>query len=412
MPRVRKPGVNGITDSLRIGGGPVIIFGAGIAGEVLFYACAEAGIKVECFCDNNVNKTRALFCGVKVIHTPGLPAIHKDAVFLISAADIKDVVSQLGHLGYSKWRAGAELLRNFSLGGRQFSAPYDFVEYAVGTTLLCQDSYLLPDKIFLRSVDVIVTERCSRKCRDCSNLMQYYENPKNCATEDVFRELDALCAVVDEINEFRVIGGEPLMNPDFHLTVKRLAEEPKVKKVVIYTNGTIVPGAAQLESLKSPKVLFIITDYGPAAGQLEELRSVLSQAKVAFYIAKAGGWCDCAKIIRHGRTAEQRRQTFKSCCARNTFTLTDGRLFRCPFSANVHRLEAAPDYSCDYVALTHAAGAVENPAAIRKELKKFLAEKEFLEICDYCNGRSYGAPEITPAIQAPAPLPYKKHQPT
>ena len=28
-------------------------------------------------------------------------------------------------------------------------------------------------------MDVVITERCSLKCKDCANLMQYYEKPQN-----------------------------------------------------------------------------------------------------------------------------------------------------------------------------------------------------------------------------------------
>ena len=35
-----------------------------------------------------------------------------------------------------------------------------------------------------------------------------------------------------------------------------------VRKIVIFTNVTIVPNAKQIEVLKNIKVLFVITDYG------------------------------------------------------------------------------------------------------------------------------------------------------
>ena len=80
---------------------PVIIFGAGIVGEVLYRACCNAGIKIECFCDNNLNKTKKSLYDIPVVYTPGLKTKCKDAIFLISAADIKDVVEQLLSFGYS-----------------------------------------------------------------------------------------------------------------------------------------------------------------------------------------------------------------------------------------------------------------------------------------------------------------------
>ncbi|MCO6696995.1 hypothetical protein, partial [Streptomyces sp. Vc17.3-30] len=35
------------------------------------------------------------------------------------------------------------------------------------------------DTLILKYLDVVVTEACSMKCQDCSNLMQYYTKPRH-----------------------------------------------------------------------------------------------------------------------------------------------------------------------------------------------------------------------------------------
>ena len=45
---------------------------------------------------------------------------------------------------------------------------------------------------------------------------------------------------------------------------------------------------------------------------------------------------------------------------------------------------------------------------MKKRIRKFLLEKDFLEVCDYCNGRSFGDPEIQPAVQTNKPLEYEQ----
>ncbi len=385
---------------------PVIIFGAGVVAEALYYACAKKGIKVECFCDNNINKTKSDLCDTKVFHTQDLKAKYKNAVFLISAADIKDVINQLVSLSYSKWYPTRLLLKDFNVYQYQFSAPQDFVEYAVSTCLLCQDNYLSQDKLFLRSVDLIITERCSLKCRDCSNLMQYYRKPADCDINELMLSIESFCGIVDEVNEFRVIGGEPLMNKDFFFVMKRLIDEPKVRKIVVYTNGTIVPRPEQIELLKSKKVLFIITDYGKLSKKLDGLIRLLEQDKIAYYVQKARGWTDCAKITEHRRSSKEQKEVFKNCCAKNTFTLSCGKLYRCPFSANSDRLRAVPDYANDRIDISYKSCGDKEILEVKKRIKAFLTEKEYLQACDYCSGRPFTAAEITPAIQVLQPLEY------
>ena len=387
---------------------PVIIFGAGIVGEALFHACCDANIKVECFCDNNINKTQSFMCNIEVMHTPYLKSKYRDANFLIAAADIKDVVDQLHVLGYSKWYAVSLLLRDFDVFQYQFGAPAEFVEYAVTTCLLCHDSYLNADKLFLRSVDIIITERCSLRCRDCSNLMQYYKKPKNCDIKELMQSIDMFCAFIDEVNEFRVIGGEPFMNREFHLIIDRLIDEPKVRKIVIYTNGTIIPKEYQIKYLKDNKVLLFITDYGNISRKLNDLIQTLQKNNIAFYVQKAQRWTDCANISKHYRRIEQQKEIFNNCCAKNTVTLSKGKLYRCPFAANAARLLAVPDYENDYVNIFQKGEEAINIHEMKKKIRTLLLEAEFLETCDYCNGRSFDAPEITPAIQTDKPLEYER----
>jgi organic radical activating enzyme len=397
-----------VIEALRSGNAPVIIFGAGVVGEALHEACLRAGIDVACFCENNVHKTKALKRGIPVCPVAELPTRFHDAEFLISAADIRDVVEQLRQLGYRRWHPSSVLLRSCDLSQFSFEASPEFVEFAVSTCLLCHDNYLQPDKLFLRSVDIIVTERCSLKCRDCSNLMQYYQRPVDCHISQVVSDIDALCATVDGLNEVRLIGGEPLMNRDFGLVVQRLVSEPKVRRIVIYTNGTIVPNSRQLELLRDRKLLFLITDYGLLSKKRDELVRTLRNAQLDYHIVKAGGWSECSAIRRHNRTDLEQVTVFASCCAKNLLTLSEGKLYRCPFAANADRLRAIPDFEEDHVSLLESSYSSESSLALKHRVRAFLMEKRFLEACDYCSGRPFGAPEIPAAVQTRTPLEYER----
>ena len=90
----------------------MVIFGASIVGEVLFRACQEAGVKVECFCDNDTRKTKTKFCGLNVLHPS---KVKKGSEFIIASTYIMDIIAQLKHLGQNRWRDCTELLRDFNI---------------------------------------------------------------------------------------------------------------------------------------------------------------------------------------------------------------------------------------------------------------------------------------------------------
>lgn len=389
---------------------PIIIFGAGIVGEVLFHACSQANIVVKCYCDNNIHKAGTYLNNTNVLHSSEVKILYPDAVFLIAVADIKDVVEQLNHMGYTKWYPSIAILSDFDFKHVKLSESLDFVEYAINTCLLCQNSYFNPEKLFFRSVDIIITERCSMKCKDCSNLMQYYREPVNCDLAEIFRSIDKFCDFMDQINEFRVIGGEPFMHSEFHQVIKKLDEEPKVHRIVIYTNGTIVPSPIQIDYLQSPKVLLIITDYGKLSKKMNHLTQLLQEKSISFLVRKVQGWTDCSSIEPHQRSMAQQRKVFRDCCAKNLVTLSNGKLYRCPFAANAARLQAVPNFEEDYIDFWDEKLEKMDIIEAKNRIRNFLVEKEYLETCDYCNGRPFDAPEILPAIQTSRILDYKKYK--
>jgi hypothetical protein len=381
---------------------PLAVFGAGVVGEAVVQLCRGAGVPVACFCDNSKAKAGTFVAKLPVLLPSELSARFPNAAVLVAVADIQDVVAQLGGLGLARWGT-CHLLEDADLNVLQLDRPAEYVRFAVEACLTCHQSYLHPEKLFLRSVDVIITERCSLRCRDCSNLMQYYERPVDCDPAVLDGALEVLLGAIDEVNDLRVIGGEPLMNRDCHRVVARLSAHPKVKRVAVYTNGTIVPRPEQWDAFRNPKAIFLITDYGDLSRNLVKLTESLKREGVAFFVHRATAWAPCSGISRHGRTPGDLHQVFAQCCAKNLLTLADDRLYRCPFLANAARLRAVPDLTADYVQLRADAVVTE----MRRRLREFVQRDDYMEGCDWCEGRPWNAAEVTPAVQAPKPLPYR-----
>ena len=76
--------------------------------------------------------------------------------------------------------------------------------------------------------------------------------------------------------------------------------------------------------------------------------------------------------------------------------ILNGKLYRCPFSANATNIEAIPLNKSDYVNLETDNKNIEE---IRKDIIKLYTKKQYLTACSYCNGRDYTTPIIKAAIQ-------------
>ena len=73
--------------------------------------------------------------------------------------------------------------------------------------------------------------------------------------------LDIIDKNVDDISEFRIIGGEPMMNKDWAHIVKGILDKKPGRSIFIYTNGTITPKDEHLNFLVGHDINFIVTDY-------------------------------------------------------------------------------------------------------------------------------------------------------
>ena len=121
-----------------------------------------------------------------------------------------------------------------------------YVEYSLKAVESCHKSYFSTKKLFLKSIDIIITEKCSLKCKDCSNLMQYYAKAKDSDMDILFKSIDRFISSIDSLDEFRVLGGDPFMNKDLHKIINKLIEYDKCKKIVVYTNAKFVPKGENL----------------------------------------------------------------------------------------------------------------------------------------------------------------------
>lgn len=377
---------------------PIVIFGSGVVGEILLHFCRKKNIAVFAFCDNNNKKAGKTLMGTPIITFTDLQSQYPDAVILIAVIDIADVVIQLQNGGFSKLYSASEILKDFPVFDYQYTKDGDFVNYVAGNCMASHNSFIFPEKLFLRSVDLVITQRCSLKCRDCSNLMQFYTRPEDLDTGKIIASVRQLCAVADYINEFRIIGGEPFMNRNYRKITEFIGTMKNTGKIVFFTNATIVPDFSGIDDTLRSKLLFIITDYGDLSGNLSKMTKMLEKEKLQYLVSPVGNWTSCSAVYKYHRSKQHEQNNFDNCCAKNLITLMDGAIFRCPYAANCYSLGVPEKTESDRVVL-------DERTSLKMEILSFIRNQRVLPICSWCPGRRFDDPEIAPAIQTPKPLP-------
>ena len=400
-------------ESLKKAGDPIIIVAAVHESEAVASACLDNGITVEAFCDSEKRKSEELFCGLEVIHTPTLPQRYPKARFIIASQHIRNCEEQLTGLGYSEFYSILDLLKNYDIQKYPYRVSQSYMSSRLEICKKSHEFYFDEDKVYMRSLDVMITTKCSLKCKDCSNLMQYYVEPKHTEHEQILSALNILNENVDYISEFRVIGGEPLMNKDWADIVNRISKKNVEAKIFIYTNATISPKDEQLESFQDKNVNFTITDYGQLSRNVDTLIEKLTKYNISFDREPADNWTDCSNIKHHKRSNPELEEVFKQCCVKYVYTLLHGKIYRCPFIANAANLNAIPDNPANYVNL------LSNQNNIKQQIRRLVKTATFFPACDFCDGRPYdpssklgydGNGMITAGEQVSSPLPYKTYK--
>jgi organic radical activating enzyme len=383
----------------------VIIFGAGLIGQATLNALLQLNIsKIHLF-DNDKQKHMTELEGVPILPPEQLPLLSSQTPILVATVYITPVMKQLQTMGFSHFYACTPFL-NLAKTFPTWPASVSHVEQR-SLDLYSFTIKTLTDSagLYIKSVDVVLTEKCTLKCHDCANLMQYYEKPKHCLHTTILKATERFISAVDHLFEFRLLGGEPFVDKKMHDILNRLCQYEKVSCIIVYTNGTILPSNDVMESLKNKKVQVQVTDYGPLSRQLHSLLAAFDQQKINYTVVKFDKWQDCGGIEYRTRTKEELKRLYANCCAADTYTLLHGTLFPCPFSSHAINLGAIPSKRDELVILDDETTPVQ---VLRENLRLFTQPRLHLQACEYCGGRDFGQATIPAAIQAPHPRPYKK----
>jgi len=400
---------NTILSTIKNNNQKVVLFGAGQIGEICLFAINQKGIKVDFFCDSSELKHGKKILGIKTISPEELEKFDKKTNIFISNNYVTVVNNLLKEKNFSNIYNCSEILDKADFKNSSLSlAPLKierFVEFYKNMCL--KDEYLVNGTLNLKSIDIQITERCSLKCKDCSNLMQYYKKPENAVLDVLFKAIERFMACVNNVYEFRIIGGDPFMNKDFHKVVNKLKDYEQVKKIAVYTNARIIPKGENLECLKNKKVILDISDYGlldKSKKKVDEVIKVLKEHDILYTSQVFNAWSDCGRILPfQKRTEKELHRVFNNCCNSDILSLLHGKLYRCPFSANATNLKAIPHDATDIVNLIDETIPLDE---LKIKMKKLVYDKKSLTACNYCNGRDYTTPIIDAAIQTNKVLPY------
>jgi organic radical activating enzyme len=390
-----------------------VIYAAGLIGQLIHEGLKENNIKLDFFCDADKAKWNTTINQIKVISPEDLQKLDNNTNVFMGSYQFDFIIPFLENLGKKNIFAAKGLVTENFL--KNYTGPL-LSEYNTSPKKLLRvmeyynksaqkPDYIKNKELIVKTLDVQITEKCSLKCKDCSNLMQYYKNPKDSDIDVLMKSIDRFMDSIDSLDEFRVLGGDPFMNKDMYKIVNKLVEHKKCKRVAVFTNARIVPKGNNLECLKNDKVVMDLSNYGAPSSKHDEVVELCKKENITCNSFRFNEWQDCGTIKINNRSDEVLEKQFANCSVSDLISILNGKLYRCPFAANASNLKAIPYESKDEVNLIDESLSIPE---LREQIYNLTYKKKFIKACGSCNGRDFMANKIPAALQTKTPLEYKE----
>lgn len=387
---------------------PAVIFGAGRSGWYVMKVLEFYHVLIAAFCDNDPGKQNTYYD--YQVFSPGQVAADfpKARVFLgiFIPATAEVVQRQFHQLGFQHVYYDTEAFLFTYLvevAGRQCDRKKlaesihvlfeNYREGAIHYGWTKTHYYVSP---FVSSV---ITQKCSLRCRDCAQLIPYYQEPVHFPVASVIEDLKQYAKAFDVVPEISLHGGEPFLHPRIAEICKEAAAIPNIVFISFITNGTIMLAEDVLRQLSACGAdVHMSGGYGALSKKRDALSEAFRKHGIYFdilYCLPTEMWMQPAPFRKHARSDAANNALFKKCMSTKTCCqIMDGELHRCALSMHGSHQGLFPKKDADFVRF-HPEDPTDRNLTTR--IRCFLDRECALTVCDYCDPE--GDTPVTPAIQ-------------
>jgi MoaA/NifB/PqqE/SkfB family radical SAM enzyme len=237
----------------------------------------------------------------------------------------------------------------------------------------------------IAGLGIQLTTRCTLRCKNCISLMPLYGKDtvpaSDFSKESFLADMKKLLSVVDKVWSLNPGGGELLMCKDLPEILRAMTAEKKIGRIIIVSNGTLVPGPELLQILKHPKIIFKLSYYGEVSRKHEEIVQLCKKEniKVRFY-SEQMEWFVRGEIKPRGRSPEELETFHSACLWKKCTTLMNGKIYPCTVYANAAYLGLMPENENELIQF----GAITGKRDFAAAYSDVILKSKALSVCDYC----------------------------
>jgi hypothetical protein len=345
----------------------VVICGFGEYGKILYDILSANGMSVTAFIDNAIEKWNIQYNSINVIPAFKANQIEKLTDYFIipgtySTKIIEDIYYQLRTLNISKDKicvAPMEMLKNEWYND----------DCEMGGIKIYKEWCALP------YLEFPVALHCNQQCAACLHFSPLSEKHFY-DTKKFKKDIAQLKELVSHIETIRVMGGEPLLNPDLNQILDFTRNIYPYSTIVLVSNGILIKRMPKelIETIVNTNTIVKISLYPSIYQEAESIYDFLNENNIRY--SKP----DIITFFKKGLYADKRENPYfpnkpEMCRCLNMF---EGKLSVCPMAMYVGILNQK-------FGTSFPENGYWKIESVLKDMDKFKENlKKAVDLCEYC----------------------------
>lgn len=375
----------------------IVIYGAGVEGRIIANSMENIKISNYIFADRR-------FAGQYIKG--------KECIDISKATDEDNIILGSGRYMlemYSNLIKNNISSKNIFLGTSLYSFGFKFNDRHSFKEVLLKYDYIVNAKKlqaylcggwFMPRVELIVTEKCTLRCKACSERIPDYKSPQNTNTVLTLNSLQNILELNGWVGTCEIVGGEPFINQEQMISIfYSFGKNQQIGTFQFITNGTIVPSRKCLEAMQYCDNIFgIFSNYKELSKNQDSAIKILDIYNIDSCIEEESDfdstvgniWIDFGKLVHYNKTSDEFQKMYEECLDRiGCTTLLKGKLYKCPRIAHGVNMGIIPDDLKDLcIDFLDDELIKKGVPWIKQRFEEWYEDNSYSKACEWCNRNS------------------------
>ncbi|MBR2215787.1 MAG: radical SAM protein [Selenomonadaceae bacterium] len=185
---------------------------------------------------------------------------------------------------------------------------------------------------YLSYMEYHIADHCNLNCKACEHYSGLVKTPRFPNFEKFSQDLRVLHKFIDDIGTIRILGGEPLLNPEINRYMVLTRKLYPSTQIFVVTNGILLPQMPEdfYKTMREQNIYLALSLYPPMSSKLPTIKKLLAEQGIPHYIGNLANTFTMKQTLRRAPTPDWFLHCFQAQC----HNLYDGKLAVCflPFT--------------------------------------------------------------------------------